>query len=317
MENRQSHMLVGGVTFLLILALFGFILWLARFTREEGVEYDLFFRQSVSGLTVGSAVSFSGVPIGKVQRIALMPESPEFIRVRIEVQPDVPVVEGTTATLQGVGFTGVTEVQLTGSVRGQPPVTQPGPYGVPVIPTVASGFGQLLESAPQVLERASVLLARLNEVFDDENRKSLSAILSNLDRTTGVVADESEALRAALREAQTTMSAATRAADSLAKAGETADKLMTEDGKPLIQELRRAVVSAEATLKRVERLSAAAEPGIATLSTHTVPQVNQLIADLREVTQQMGAITARLDEDPLGALTGGRTLPDYQPEKQQ
>lgn len=317
MENRQSHMLVGGITFVLILALFGFVLWLARFSRDDRSEYDIFFKQSVSGLTVGSAVSFSGVPVGQVQRIALMPESPEFIRVRIEVQPEVPVVQGTTATLQSVGFTGVTEIQLTGSVRGQPPITDAGPYGVPVIPAASSGFGQLLESAPQVLERVSILLARLNEVFDDKNRKSLSGVLTNLDRTTGVIADESDALRDVLREAEVTMKAATRAADSLAKAGETADTLMTEDGKPLIQDLRRAVVSAEATLKRVERLSEAAEPGIATLSTQTVPQVNQLIADLREVTQQMGALAAKLDEDPLGAVTGGRKLPDYQPEKQQ
>jgi len=317
MENRQSHMLVGGITFVLILALFGFILWLSRFSGEERSAFDIFFKQSVSGLTVGSAVSFSGVPVGQVQRIALMPESPEFIRVRIEVQPEVPVVQGTTATLQGVGFTGVTEIQLTGSVRGQPPIADPGPYGVPVIPAAASGFGQLLESAPQVLERVSILLARLNEVFDDKNRESLSGVLSNLDKTTGVIADESEQLRLALREAQTTMKAASRAADSLAKAGETADTLMTVDGKPLIQDLRRAVVSAEATLKRVERLSEVAEPGIVSLSTQTVPQVNKLIADLREVTQQMGALTAKLDEDPLGALTGGRKLPDYQPEKQQ
>ncbi len=317
MENRQSHMLVGGVTFLLILALFGFILWLARFSREDRDEFDIFFKQSVSGLTVGSAVSFSGVPVGQVRKIALMPESPEFIRVRIEVQPEVPVVEGTTATLQGVGFTGVTEIQLTGSIRGQQPITEPGPYGVPVIPASSSGFGQLLESAPQVLERVSILLARLNEVFDDKNRKSLAGVLTNLDKTTGIIADESEQLRSALREAQSTMKAATRAADSLAKAGATADSLMTEDGKPLIQDLRRAVVSAESTLKRLDSMAATAEPGINTLSTQTVPQVNQLISDLRDVTQQMGAIAAKLDEDPLGAVTGGRTLPDYQPEKQK
>ena len=317
MENRQSHMLVGGVTFALILLMFGFILWLARFTGEERAEFDVFFRQSVSGLTVGSAVSFSGVPVGQVKRIALMPESPEFIRVRIEVQPDVPVLQGTTATLQGVGFTGVTEIQLTGSERGQPAITEIGPYGVPVIPASASGFGQLLESAPQVLERASILLARLNEVFDDENRDSLSGVLSNLEKTTDVIAEEREQLRAALREAQSTMRAATRAADSLAEASTTANTLLVEDGKPMIQDLRRAVAAAEATLKRVDSLAQSVEPGVKTLSTQTVPQVNQLVADLRDVTQQMGALAAKLDEDPLGAVTGGRKLPDYQPEEQK
>ena len=55
----------------------------------------IFFNQSVAGLTVGSGVTFSGVPVGQVRAIALMPETPQFIRVRIELQPDTPVLEGT------------------------------------------------------------------------------------------------------------------------------------------------------------------------------------------------------------------------------
>lgn len=314
MENRHSHVLVGAVTLILVLALFGFVLWLSRFSREEKAEYDIFFAQSVAGLAVGSNVSFSGVPVGQVTKIALMPETPEFVRVRVALDPEVPVLEGTTASLQGVGFTGVTEIQLTGGMRGQAPLTEPGPYDVPVIPAMASGFGELLESAPQVLERVSVLLARLNEVFDDQNRKSLASTLKNLDSTTTVLAEEGPAIRAALREAEKTLAATTRAADSLAKAGATADTMLTEDGKPLLAELKRAIVTTEATLRRVEKLSAAAEPGVNTLATQTVPQVNQLVADLRDVSQQMGALAAKLDEDPLGAVTGGRPLPDYEPE---
>ena len=34
MENRNNNVLVGAVTFVLVLALFGFVLWLARFSRE-------------------------------------------------------------------------------------------------------------------------------------------------------------------------------------------------------------------------------------------------------------------------------------------
>ncbi len=317
MERRSSHMLVGAVTFILVLALFGFVLWLARYSREDRDEYDIFFAQSVAGLAVGSNVSFSGVPVGQVRRIALMPETPQFIRVRIELQPETPVLEGTTATLNSVGFTGVTEVQLSGSVRGQKPLTEPGPYGVPVIPATAGGFGQLLESAPQVLERASTLLARLNEVFDDDNREALASLVRNLDRTASVLADEGPAIRQTLKEAELTLKAVTRAGDSLAQAGDTANLLLTEDGKPLIGELKRAVVTTEATLARVEKLAAAAEPGVNTLATQTVPQVNQLVADLREVTQQLGSLSAKLDEDPLGAMVGGRTLPDYEPETQK
>jgi len=315
MENKQSHMLVGAVTFVLILALFGFVVWLSRYSGEKKAEYDIFFKQSVSGLAIGSSVSFSGVPVGQVRRIALMPETPEFVRVRIEVGNDVPILEGTTASLESVGFTGVTQIQLVGAMRGQQPLQNIGPFGVPVIPAKAGGFGELLESAPQVLERVSVLLARLNEVFDDQNRASIAAILKNVDKTTGLIADEGPAIRAALREAEVTLKAATRAADQLSATGSSVDGFLTGEGKPLIADLRSSVKSADLALQRIESLTAKAEPGVQSLSAETVPQVNQLVADLRDVSASLGALAAKLDEDPAGAIVGGRPLPDYEPEK--
>lgn len=313
METRKSHVIVGAVSFLLLVGFLGFVLWLAHFSRDSKTEYDIFFKQSVAGLAVGSSVSFSGVPVGQVRKIALMPETPQFIRVRIELQPDTPVLEGTTASLSSVGFTGVTEIQLTGSMSGQKPLVAPGPYGVPVIPSRPSGFGQLLETAPQVLDRASTLLARLNALFDDENRARFGSLIDNLDKLSGDLAAEGPALRASIREAEGALKAAARAADSLAAASDTANTLMTQEGKPLLAELKRATTTAEATLARVDRLAASAEPGISNLSSQTVPQVNQLVADLRDLSEQLNRLTTRLNNDPATALDGDRALPDYQP----
>ena len=41
---------------------------------------------------------------------------------------------------------------------------------------------------------------------------------------------------------------------------------------------------------------------------------NRLVLDLRQVAGSLGAVSAKLDEDPAGAILGGRTLPDYKPE---
>src|SRR3546814_13519642 len=77
------------------------------------------FQQSVNGLAKGSGVTFSGVPSGQVKEIQLWKKDPSFVRVRISVKEDVPVLQGTTATIQGVGFTGVSEIQLDGAVKGE------------------------------------------------------------------------------------------------------------------------------------------------------------------------------------------------------
>src|SRR3546814_5328130 len=107
---------------------------MARIGGPEKKEYDIFFKQAVSGLARGSGVAFQGVPVGEVKTIALMPDAPEFVRVRIAVNEDVPILHGTTASIASIGFTGVSQIALDGAIRGAPPIVEPGPEGRPVIP---------------------------------------------------------------------------------------------------------------------------------------------------------------------------------------
>lgn len=313
METERSTVIVGAVTLALVVALFAFILWLSNYSTGGQRQYDLFFRQSVAGLSVGSTVSFSGVPVGQVERIALMPESPEFIRVRISVGEDVPVLEGTTAVLQASGFTGVSVIQLQGAIRGAPPITQPGPFGVPVIPTRPSGFGQILETAPEVVERASVLVARLNEVLSDENRENFARILENLDRTSTEVAKEAPRLGATLEEARNSLRSAGLAAERVAALSDEAAKLVSADGQAALAELRDAARATNAAAARLDRVLAAAEPGVATLASDTVPELNRLLAELRGTAASLEALADRAAGDPQSFLAG-RPLPDYQPK---
>jgi phospholipid/cholesterol/gamma-HCH transport system substrate-binding protein len=314
-ENRNSYVVVGAVTLALLLGLLGFILWLSNYSRDVTKEYDIFFQQSVGGLATGSAVTFSGVPVGQVRRIALMPESPEFVRVRIEVEESVPILAGTTAAIQGVGFTGVSQIQLTGAIRGAEQLTTPGPYGVPVIPSTTSGFSAILDNAPQLIERLSVLSLRLSELFDDTNRDSIASILANVDKTTEALAASSPELKATIAETRQAIAAVRQAADSLDAAGRSADRLISDEGAPMVSDLRKTIASADQALQRIDRLALAAEPGVQTLSRETIPEITQLTRDLRDISQSLGAVATRLDQDPAGALLGGRQLPDYDPER--
>ena len=74
METRSNHILVGGVVLALVVALVGFIIWLSQVSGESRKEYDVFFNQAVDGLAKGSAVTFSGVPVGQIESINLEPQ---------------------------------------------------------------------------------------------------------------------------------------------------------------------------------------------------------------------------------------------------
>ena len=136
METRANHVWVGAVTLVLLAMLAAFIIWLARLGQGDQKEYDIFFKQSVAGLAKGSEVNFAGVPVGQVSQIVLWDKDPEFVRVRIKIEEDVPILVGTTATIQS-SFTGVSTILLDGARRGRPPIsceTTACTEGVPIIP---------------------------------------------------------------------------------------------------------------------------------------------------------------------------------------
>jgi phospholipid/cholesterol/gamma-HCH transport system substrate-binding protein len=315
MENRSNYVIVGSVALAMALGVLLMILWLARFSGGAKHDYDILFRQSINGLVVGSQVAFKGVVVGKTTQIQILPDKPEFVRVRIAINEDVPILEGTTAAVGGVGFTGPSQIQLSGSMSGHKPITGPSPYGVPLIPARQDGLGELLATAPQVLANVTKLTERLNDVLNDENRAALGGILRNTDVATAALAKSAPDLAAAIAETRTTVTAATATLqrfEALASSGQT---LVDSELRPLATDLRRAAARAEATLAKVEAISASAQPGVEILSTQTIPETTQLIRELRETTARLGAIAAKLDEDPAGALLGGRRLPEYQPPK--
>lgn len=314
METRSNHVLVGGVVLGLLIALLVFIVWLAGFTGTAEKKYDIFFKTSVEGLAKGSAVTFAGVPVGKIDRIQLLPDSPEFVRVRIAVQQDTPILQGTTATIAGVGFTGVSQINLDGAVKGAPPITEVGPYGEPVIPTKPGALGELLNSAPELLQRISTLTERLTELLNDKNQKSITGILAHVDRLTGSLADRGPEIAAALAEIKIAVRQVGDAAQKVGTLADSTNGLVSSDVKPAMANLGKATEAARHTMESLDAAITDARPGLKAFSTQTVPEVNQLVRNLADMSESLNAISAKLDRGGAGALVGGSKLPDYKPK---
>lgn len=313
METRSNYAIVGAVVIALAIAMFAAVLWLARYSGGPEQKFDILFDQAVSGLAIGSPVAFNGVPVGKISEIRLLPKSPEFVRVRISINDDVPILKGTTATIEGVGFTGVSQIQLAGAIADAPPLTEPGPFGVPVIPAKTGGLGALLASAPELLKNVSLVAKRLADVLDEDNKESLSAILANLSRISGTLADNGPQLAQTLTDTRATLTAATAALKQVEAVAGSTDRFLRDDVAPLTAELSKTLRSASSSLERIEALTASAAPGVTELSTETIPAASQLIRELRTLTAELSVLATRLEQDPAGTLTGGKQLPSYKP----
>ncbi|WP_448662979.1 MlaD family protein [Sphingomonas sp. CJ20] len=321
METRSNHVLVGAVVLILLAVLALFIVWLAQLSGGNEREYDIFYKQSVDGLSRGSQVTFSGVPSGQVKDIAFWQPDPSLVRVRISVQEQVPILEGTTASIQG-SFTGPSTVQLDGAVKGAPPIVCPRensrascPLGVPVIPTKTSGLGALLSSAPKLLERISTLTERLGNLLDDKNQASISGILANTNRLTKSLADRGPEIAATLAETRTAIQQFGTATEQIGQLAATTNGVVTEDIKPTIANLNKTIASARKSMETLDSTIGAAQPGIQVLSKKTIPEIGQLVQDLRIMSTSLASVAEKLDQGGASSLIGSPKLPDYKPKK--
>lgn len=318
METRSNHVLVGSVVLALLLAVMVSAFWFSRLSDGDNEEYDIFFKQSVNGLAKGSGVSYSGVPSGQVKDIELWRRDPNFVRVRIMVKRDTPILQGTTATIQGVGFTGVSEIVLDGAVKGAPPIICPEqdrhtacPEGVPVIPTKPGALGELLNNAPQLVERLTTLTERLTELLNDRNQASLAAILKHVETLTGSISARGPEIAAALAETRVTLQKTGVAVEEIGKLVGTTNAMLDEEGRPLLKDLRVTIQSANKSLDTLNGTLAEAKPGMQTFSRDTMPEVNLLVRDLREMSRSLRAISEKIDHQGAGSLLGDPPLPDY------
>ncbi|MEW4448661.1 MlaD family protein [Qipengyuania sp. JC766] len=325
METRANHLWVGIVTLILLAGLALFVVFLTRWGQGDQKEYDILFQQSVAGLAEGSQVSFAGVPVGTVSDIAISQEDPEFIRVRIKVKDEVPILIGTTATVQG-SFTGVSTILLDGARQGAPAITcettaclEP---GIPQIPPADGGFNAILANAPLLLERLATLTERLTQLLDDRNQSEITAILANTNQITDQLADQvaiqGPELQRTLVALQGTLNEASGALSEFQNVTRSTDSLLNQEGAALAKELRGTLNSAN---KAAASLSAALdETRPATraitqqLTQSTLPAAEATMQDLRKTSAALRKVTERLEQEGATSLLSSPPLPDYEPE---
>ncbi|HVF83770.1 MAG TPA: MlaD family protein [Sphingomicrobium sp.] len=314
METRSNQVLVGTVVLALLAGLLLFTVWITGFNTEKRRCFDIYF-PAVGGLNRGSNVSFSGVPVGQITRISLLPDRPEFVWVRIEVDESTPVLEGTTAQIKSVSLAGANEIQLDGAVKGARPLLTPGPQGCPVVPSSAGGLGALLNSAPELLERIQRLTERLTELLSDRNQNAISDILENVDATTRVLAERAPELADTASEARIAARNASLAAANVARLADSTTALVNEEGRPAAEDLRKSIASIQQTTANIDALVADARPGVQNLTKSTLPEVNRLVRDLRDLTSSLEGVSGRLEQGGVTGVLGAPKLPDHNPGK--
>lgn len=121
METKARYTLVGLFTIVGIILVLGGVLWLGKLSsaNKDWRYYVVEFRESVSGLSKGSAVQYSGLKIGEVNEIRLG-KNPNNVYAYIKVGKDIPIKEDVIARLSVVGITGQAVIAMSGGTAERP-----------------------------------------------------------------------------------------------------------------------------------------------------------------------------------------------------
>jgi phospholipid/cholesterol/gamma-HCH transport system substrate-binding protein len=143
---------------------------------------------SRAGLSEGGFVFFNGIRVGEVTDIKLDPVNPNRVVTRVRLDGETPVRIDSRAQLEPQGITGVNYIQVSAGSPKQPLLEPRNRNDIPVIRSTPSAFAGLLEGGGTVLQRTVESLDRVNLLLSDQNLRSISASVGNVQTMTGEIA---------------------------------------------------------------------------------------------------------------------------------
>ncbi|RMH32759.1 MAG: MCE family protein [Nitrospirae bacterium] len=306
MEPRINYTIVGAFVIVLGVVLVGIVLWLGKgYDRQVYDRYYAFMGESVSGLNVNAPVKYRGVEVGRVAEIVLDPDNPERVRLTLDIVRGTPIKEDTVAVLNVQVLTGLAIVDLTGGSRDAKPLTaRPGePY--PVIKTKPSLLVRFNESATLLLNNLNRVTEALAMVLDDETRKTIDRLLTDVAQVTHQLAAHDHEVGKSVTYAVRTL-----------KNLERVTQHLTAQLPALMSRVQTSAAALENMSRRVAqtstRLDAAVErtaPDLQRFAAQTLPEASTLIAELRDLTATLQRVAQQLEREPQSLLFGRSAEP--------
>ncbi|HWY63017.1 MAG TPA: MlaD family protein [Rhizomicrobium sp.] len=288
METKANYVAVGAFVLICVIGLVVSIMWLAGAQyAQEYSYYQAYFKGPVTGIGKGTVTRYNGIDVGHITDLQFNPNDPQSVIVTLQVQPHLNIREDSVASIESQGFTGATYVEISGGTAKSALLTAKPGEKYPVIRTKQSGLLQLEQSAPEVVAKLNVAASQINDLLNDNNRKAITQILSNLDETTAVIARRSDDIDAILRNANQATANLNKAAANFQPTLDHVDLTVTKFGK-------------------------VADDADAFLKGDALAQLSNLVNDLRRLTGNLNKFSDQLNREPTTLLFGDRRK-GYQP----
>jgi phospholipid/cholesterol/gamma-HCH transport system substrate-binding protein len=302
MENK-SHAVAAGAFVLVVAALLvAMAAWLTRDTGEHR-PFEISSREGVTGLQAQAPVRYKGVTVGRVQSIALDPQTVGNVLIRIAVDGTAPITPTTFATLGFQGVTGLAFIQLddTGPTSAVLSSSDDQPGRIPMRPGLMSRLSDqgagLLTQLDEATQRASQLLAPANQ-------KKLMDAVGNMGQAAaniGQLAQQANQanLPALAQEAAATLKSLHTTSDRL---GQTADAITAS--ADAFKGMSDRMSEPGGTLDRIAQGSDTLMSTGQSINATLVPRLNRTVDDTARTVRHIGRAVEAVNDNPQALLLG-------------
>lgn len=302
METKVNYTIVGLFVILLAGALSGVAFWLStggKYNQDYHL-YLAYFDESVAGLNHNAAVRYRGVEVGRVTGMELAQDQSGRIQVLMKIDDDIPIKEDTVAELKMQGLTGLIFLDLSGGTSQAKPLAKRKGEAYPVLKTKRSLFKQLDTAVTGLMANLTETSGNINALTDAEMRKSMKRILTNMETVTQMLVEQKPAIEAVLKNTGRTLDTSAHAADEV---GKLAKRLNQTAGmmETMVTDISAASRSVRATLDDTRQ-------PLRDLSGQTLPELNALASEMRELAVTMKRVGAEIEQQP-EMLIFGRSQP--------
>jgi len=291
MENRAYALITGLFVIILGAALIGVYYWLGSYSVERR-PYVITTHQSIYGLNPEAPVFYRGIEAGSVTAIQFDPNDLRTIRVRIDIDKNIPITHSAYAMLRVQLLTGMAQIELndSGVDRTPLPTSQRDPGRIPMRTSLTE---KLAQSGEKILEQLVQITRRVNSLLNEENVIRVQHILASAETVAQRMVSLEDRLDKALAGLPALTADARRTLTNVDRLTRDLHNLSTQIGA-----FTATAQSAAASGKAV---------GDA-LTTTTLPRVNALLKDFQATAAQVGRLSRLLENDPQALLLGPQPL---------
>lgn len=305
MEPRAHHVLIGLFTLLVSAAAVFFAIWIsAAHTSKDYRYYTVVFREAVTGLSRGSAVHYSGIPVGDITELTLNSQDPRQVLARIRLGNVAPVTVDTKARLTFTGITGNSVIELIPGDPKSPSLVAEGDAD-PRIYASPSPLSSILANGEDLMTNINQLVISARNMLSDENAERITSTLASIDQAASSLSSQGEDVTALINELTVASQQASEMMISI-------NTLINAQGTQSLNDVGQAMESIAQTSKTLESLITSNSDAF-TSGMQGLGQLEPAISELRGSLNALRSITRRLEDNPTRFLLGRDTFEEYQP----